>query len=242
MPRAAGTRDGIANYHWELTDGTTSSEPLVPRIYHQPGTYSEIVRVRDKHGHQDVDFAIVKVVAASGETVPGIHATYHPSIDVRAGDPITFKVRARYTDEGIDTWDFGDGTETVAVKSNQSGERHALDAYVPVIHRFAKAGNYIVKVHRTTSAGNAMQAIYTYKSGKKRSIAHRDNVMTTQPQHPPMIYTNPYDSNNEMASPTELSARRSAMGDSIFTEATSTVTAPSVRTNFFFTALNHAMK
>jgi hypothetical protein len=41
---------------------------------------------------------------------PSIHAAFAPTLDIKPGDEITFKVRTFRTPEGGETWDFGDGS------------------------------------------------------------------------------------------------------------------------------------
>ncbi len=147
----------IRSYHWKFSDGTTASGESVQRVYRRPGFYNEILTVTDVKGNSDVDFAIVKVIPEGGtwNSVPTIHATYHPSIGVRTGDPIVFKVRARYTVEGLDVWDYGDGSPKETVRSNTDTSTHAWDGvgYASTKHRFQKPGRYIVTVSRKTPLG-----------------------------------------------------------------------------------------
>jgi len=147
------------NYHWDFGDGTAASGETAERVYRRPGVYNEILTVTDANGNSDVDFAVVKVVPPGGtwNSVPIIHATYHPSIGIRAGDPIVFKVRARYTSEGLDVWDYGDGSPTETVRSNTDPSTHAREGigYANTVHRFQKPGRYIVTVRRATSLGTA---------------------------------------------------------------------------------------
>jgi len=153
------SRTSRRSYHWKFSDGRTASGKFVQRVYHQPGVYNEILTVTDTNGNSDIDFAVVKVVPQGGSwnSVPIIHATYHPSIEVRAGDPIVFKVRARYTSEGRDVWDYGDGSPNETVRSNTDPTKHAREGigYASTVHRFQKPGRYIVTVQRKTSLGTA---------------------------------------------------------------------------------------
>lgn len=151
----------IVRYEWKFTDGTSAAGKTVDKVYTRPGTYSEILTVTDEHGNADVDFAIVKVVAGSDPaSVPGIHPTYFPTTDLQPGTPITFKVRARAATAGVDTWDFGDGSEPVNVQSNRDAASHAANGYATAVHRFEKSGEYTVSVRRTTEAGTAIGHLY----------------------------------------------------------------------------------
>ena len=154
-------REQIVRYAWTFTDGTTADGAKIERTYTRPGTYSEILTVTDAAGRTDVDFAIVKVADANQQAnVPGMHPVYYPTMKLKPGDPITFKVRARNTTEGVDVWDFGDGSAPVTVKSNPDPATHAPDGYAATIHRYEKPGQYVVAVRRETSVGNAIGHLY----------------------------------------------------------------------------------
>lgn len=147
----------IAKFEWKCSDGTSASGPTIERTYTRQGTYNEILTVTDDNGNKDVDFAIVKVVAGNNPSVvPGMHATYFPTTNLRPGTPITFKVRARASTAGIDVWDFGDGSKAVEVKSNVDGSSHAAIGYATTVHRYKNPGRYIVNVRRESSTGTAV--------------------------------------------------------------------------------------
>jgi hypothetical protein len=82
-----------------------------------------------------------------------IHPAYFPTMDLRPGEPITFLVRSFATTEGGETWDFGDGSAKVKVKSDGNIEAHAKDGYQRTLHSYKKAGIYIVTVDRTNARG-----------------------------------------------------------------------------------------
>ena len=84
---------------------------------------------------------------------PTIHAAYSPTIGIKPGDPITFKVRTFRTTDGHETWDFGDGTPAVDVQSDGNTDSHARDGYAVTTHRFEKPGHYLVRVERTDRRG-----------------------------------------------------------------------------------------
>jgi len=145
----------IARYNWMFTDGTTASGPMVERTYAQSGEYSEILKVTDARGQVDYDFAAVLVIdkTAPDRLPPTIHPAFAPTTNIRAGDPVTFKVRSFRTTFGNETWDFGDGSERVTVKSDGNVDEHAKDGYAVTQHRFAKPGHYLVRVERTNEHG-----------------------------------------------------------------------------------------
>jgi len=145
----------IARFEWAFSDGKTATGPQVERTYDRPGSYSEVLKVTDLAGHVDYDFAIVQVLDRSSpdRLPPTIHAAYSPTLGIKSGDPVTFKVRTFRTTDGHETWDFGDATPAVDVHSNGSPDRHAKDGYAVTTHRFEKPGHYLVRVERTDRQG-----------------------------------------------------------------------------------------
>ncbi|HTU01496.1 MAG TPA: PKD domain-containing protein [Candidatus Sulfotelmatobacter sp.] len=148
----------IVRYDWTFTDGTRAEGPIIKRTYSRPGEYCETLKVTDAAGHTDYDFAIVLVnerPSPSGpeRLPPTIHPAYFPTIDLKPGEPITFLVRSFRTTYGQETWDFGDRSATVKVKSDGNVEEHAKDGYQRTVHSYKKAGTYIVTVDRTNARG-----------------------------------------------------------------------------------------
>ena len=142
-------------FDWTFTDGSTATGATVPRKYPSPGTYSEILKVTDANGHVGYDFADVQVInRADPENVPPtIQAAYAPSLNLKAGQVATFKVRTFRTTHGEERWDFGDGSPTVTVKSDGAVKKLAKDGFAITEHRFAKPGNYLVRVERSNERG-----------------------------------------------------------------------------------------
>jgi murein DD-endopeptidase MepM/ murein hydrolase activator NlpD len=158
-------RAGVARYEWTFGDGSKASGPVVTRTYRQPGTYSEILKVTDRSGRTAYDFASVQVVerqepvkGREDRVPPTIHASYWPTIGVRAGQPLTFLVRTCRTTAGEETWDFGDGSAPVGVKSDGCAAEKAKDGYARTAHVFAKPGDYLVKVERANERGEKATA------------------------------------------------------------------------------------
>jgi murein DD-endopeptidase MepM/ murein hydrolase activator NlpD len=145
----------LTRYDWTFTDGTTANGATVERTYAQSGEYSEILKVTDARGEVDYDFAVVLVIdkSAADRLPPTIHPAFAPTMNIRAGDPVTFIVRSFRTTFGNETWNFGDGTEKIAVKSDGNIDQHAKDGYAVTQHRFAKPGRYLVRVERTNEHG-----------------------------------------------------------------------------------------
>jgi hypothetical protein len=131
-----------------------SKEAKVQKRYDVPGSYAEPVKVTDGAGRVDVDFAVVHVLdrAAPGKAPPTLHAAYAPSFGIRPGDPVEFQVRSFRAGKGEETWDFGDGSPRVTVSSDGNAEIHAAEGYARTIHRFKKAGAYVVSVERPGAA------------------------------------------------------------------------------------------
>lgn len=139
------SRGKIARYEWRFTDGATAIGPTVRRTYTKPGTYSEILKVTDSRGRVAFDFATVNVLES-----PSIHAAFHPTQGIKAGQPVTFKVRTFGTTDGEEAWDFGDGTQAT-VKSDGNVKQLPKDGYAVTTHSFAKPGDYVVRVERSTA-------------------------------------------------------------------------------------------
>lgn len=145
----------MARYEWNFTDGTRATGATVERTYSKSGEYSEILKVTNARGEFAFDFATVLVIdkSAPDKLPPTIHATFAPTLNLRAGDLVTFKVRTFRTTAGSETWDFGDGSERVVVKSDGNVNSLAKDGYAVTQHRFEKAGHYLVRVERTNDDG-----------------------------------------------------------------------------------------
>jgi murein DD-endopeptidase MepM/ murein hydrolase activator NlpD len=145
----------ITRFTWTFGDGTTASGAKVVRTYDRPGSYSEIVQVSDVAGHTAYDFAIVQVLdrAYPEQLPPTIHAAYAPTLGIKPGDPVTFKVRTFRSTDGEETWNFGDGSASVAVRSDGNVNQHAREGYAVITHRYEKPGDYLVRVERTDRRG-----------------------------------------------------------------------------------------
>ena len=74
-------------------------------------------------------------------------------MNIRPGDPVTFKVRSFRTTAGNETWDFGDDSPKVTVKSDGNVNALAKNGYAVTEHRFARPGHYLVRVERTNEQG-----------------------------------------------------------------------------------------
>jgi len=155
----------IMRYEWTFGDGTKASGPTATRTYGKPGTYSEILKITDKRGHSAYDFAVVQIAGRlpsdqqdEASLAPTIHASYWPALDVRTGQAVTFLVRTCRTTQGQETWEFGDGSEPVTVKSDGCADEKAREGYARTQHVFRKPGDYLVKVERTNARGEKATA------------------------------------------------------------------------------------
>ncbi|MFZ5830395.1 MAG: PKD domain-containing protein [Planctomycetota bacterium] len=143
------------SYRWTFTDGTTAEGAVMDRTYDKPGYYSEVLEVSDAQGRKDYDFAVVHVLdRARPEPVPpAIHVVHNPSLGLRPGDEIAFKVRTFGTTEGHETWDFGDGSPAQTTQSDGCVKTHNPDGYAILTHRYANPGIYLVRVERSDAEG-----------------------------------------------------------------------------------------
>jgi len=158
--RSSSRSGRISRYEWTFTDGSTGTGPTVTMVYRNPGTYSEILKVTDSRGHSSYDFAVVQVAAkpvsqrqSEENLAPTMHASYWPSLGVIAGQTITFLVRSCRTTFGQETWNFGDGSAPVTVKSDGCAEEKSKEGYARTQHVFQKPGDYIVRVERANERG-----------------------------------------------------------------------------------------
>jgi hypothetical protein len=146
----------IVSYEWTFSDGTKAEGAVQRRAYLEPGEYSEILKVTDSSGDIDYDFAVVQVYERGTEeqTIPAIQPAYHPTLDIKPGDPVTFLVRTFNTDVGQEIWDFGDGSPTVAVKSETVDRQNYIRGkFAETVHSYSEPGQYVVSVKRSDASG-----------------------------------------------------------------------------------------
>lgn len=146
----------IGSFEWTFSDGSTARGPVQEKHYAQPGEYSEILKVTDDNGNVDYDFAVVQVFDRDvpDQTIPVLQPAYHPSLGIRAGDPVTFLVRSFNTDTGNEVWDFGDGTPPVHTRSvPPTRQNYTQGVFAETVHAFDRPGDYIVSVERADSTG-----------------------------------------------------------------------------------------
>jgi hypothetical protein len=159
----------ITQYEWTFDDGKSAIGSQIDRKYDRPGRYSEILKVTDRDGHVGYDFASVDVVerGRGDRASPGIHAAYHPSLNIRDGDKVTFVVRTAGTIPSGETWDFGDGTPRVKVRSDGSTGTDG-PGYAVTEHAFGQPGHYLVRVEGTGRGGAKAVAHLSVRVDEKR--------------------------------------------------------------------------
>ncbi len=146
----------IVSYEWTFCDGTTADGAVQEKSYDKPGEYSEILKVTDSKGNVDYDFTVVQVYDRNNpeKTIPAMQPAYHPSLNIKPGDPVTFLVRTFNTDFGNEVWDFGDGSPKVTVKSEFVDRKNSNKGkFAKTVHVFSEPGHYIVKVERSDESG-----------------------------------------------------------------------------------------
>ncbi len=166
------SREGeIKSYEWRFSDGTTATGPTPEKAYPTSGTYRETLIVTDFEGNSDVNFVRVKVFSKgeNGEKLapPRVHATYHPTFNIRPGTPVIFKARAFGFTHGEEIWDFGDGSPKVTTKSDGNVKQLAPGGYAVIEHTYEKPGNYFVHVSRKDEHGRlAEDRLYVRVEGQ----------------------------------------------------------------------------
>lgn len=152
----------ISSWEWQFSDGTTASGPVTDKVYSKPGEYSELLKVTDSNGNVDFDFAVVQIFGKDNDLrpIPTIHAAFHPTRGIRAGDPVTFLVRTFNATAGNEIWDFGDGSP-VAATCSEPVDRKASSRgeFARISHTFSRAGSYIVRVKRENEHGYSASAL-----------------------------------------------------------------------------------
>jgi hypothetical protein len=142
-------------YEWIFGDGGSASGERVERTYEKAGAYCEILKITDEAGRVDYDFMAVQVIDRGhpDQPPPTIHANYAPTFGLRPGDPVVFKVRTFRDQAGGETWDFGDGTPAVKVKSDANADRYAPNGYAETLHIYDQPGHYLVSVEHVSAEG-----------------------------------------------------------------------------------------
>lgn len=159
----------IARYEWTLSNGRRAEGARVSTRYERPGSYSEILKVTDSRGRSAWDFCVVQVLPAqppaSGENLspgmfpPAIHALCCPSAGIRPKQNVRFLVCTFRTRQAEETWDFGDGSPPVTVRSKTAPDSLlAAGEYAETSHSYARPGDYIVRVTSRNERGETAAA------------------------------------------------------------------------------------
>ncbi|MGD0091625.1 MAG: PKD domain-containing protein [Planctomycetota bacterium] len=158
--RSWSSTGAVPRCEWIFSDGTRAEGAAAKRTYAKPGAYSEVLKVTDARGAVAYDFAVVQIFdpAQVKQLPPGIHAACYPAENVHTGEPVTFKVRSFRTEHGGETWNFGDGTPPITVKSDGNAKMLAKDGYAITQHQYAKAGHYVVRVEHVNERGEKAEA------------------------------------------------------------------------------------
>lgn len=155
--KSMGIDNPIVSYEWFFGDGSKANGAIQNKIYEQSGAYSETLKITDSKGNIDYDFATAFVYDREHPEQTNIgflHLAYHPTLNLKAGDEITFFARTFYTDPVKIIWDFGDGTTLVeSITKGITNKNHSSGTYEKINHSFSKPGHYLVTVHVTRESG-----------------------------------------------------------------------------------------
>ncbi|MEQ8785936.1 MAG: PKD domain-containing protein [Pirellulaceae bacterium] len=168
----------ITKYVWSFDDGATAEGARVERTYKSPGRYSEVLQATDEAGNVGYDFAVVTVAdrRRPERKTPSIHPNYYPTMGIKPGDEITFKVRTFNTTHGKETWNFGDGSPEVQVQSDGNAVKLSPDGYAVTKHAYKQPGDYIVHVSRTNEHGvEAKGHLHVHVAAQGRQL-HRSGT------------------------------------------------------------------
>lgn len=141
--RSKSFSGNINSFDWTFTDGGKAAGETTTKTYDRVGTFSETLKVTDSQGNKAYDFEVVQIIGDDGSLPHTIHANFTPTMDVKTGQPLTFKAKIFRTGETTKEWDFGDGSE----KSTSTGSD-----YDTMTHTYKSAGDFIVTVRETTDS------------------------------------------------------------------------------------------
>jgi len=155
--KSMGIDHPIASYEWLFSDGSRADGAIQGKKYERPGSYSEVLKVTDSEGNIDYDIATVFVYDREhpeDTNIGLIHLAHYPTLDLKAGDDITFLARTFHTEPVKIIWDFGDGTpfadcttKGITKKNHSSGE------YAKLRHAYSEPGHYVVTVRAAEESG-----------------------------------------------------------------------------------------
>lgn len=153
--RSRSMSNKISSYEWKFTDGTKAKGAVQKKTYNVPGEYSEILKVTDTKGNIGYDFNVIQVLDKDpSKPIPTLQPAFHPTLGIKAGDPVTFLVRTFNSEIGNEEWNFGDGSPNVKVLSEKVNKSDPTKGkFADTVHKFAKPGIYVVTVERSNESG-----------------------------------------------------------------------------------------
>lgn len=152
----------IVSYEWICSNGKKLFGKEIEMVYDKPGEWSEILKVTDAEGNVAYDAVLCVIFTPEmvknppqGVTgsVPRIHLAYYPTLNIKPGQEVTFKVRSSWTDGWGESLDFGDGSPIARLKSDGNRDRTNPKGYAVVKHKYARSGTYIVHAEHANSIG-----------------------------------------------------------------------------------------
>lgn len=100
----------IASWRWEFPDGVTAIGEQAEHAFDAPGAYIVTLRVTGTDGAEEVDFCQVKVYPRDGGTgMPHIFLSATPTVGVRPGVPVRFRLWMQGATGGPISVTFDDG-------------------------------------------------------------------------------------------------------------------------------------
>lgn len=125
----------IVEWRWVFPDGQTVKQTTAEKTFDRPGAYVAALWVKDDRGAEDVDFCQIKVFskAQPEKNMPHLFMSYHPTREIHADRPVTFRFWLQGQGDGPIRVEFDDGTK--------------LDDYQPysdIQHRFKTPGIHVV--------------------------------------------------------------------------------------------------
>jgi murein DD-endopeptidase MepM/ murein hydrolase activator NlpD len=135
----------IASWTWKLHDGTNVEGPRAEVTFDRPGLYSEELIVRTVDGHEDRDYAHVRVYdPARGRDMAVGWVYYTPTRGIRPGTEVLFWNRIGKATRRVRI-DFGDGSPVRAITESAT---HAYDkpgVYTVTFRTFGPAHEPVTK-------------------------------------------------------------------------------------------------
>ncbi|MCD6331014.1 MAG: PKD domain-containing protein, partial [Thermoplasmata archaeon] len=145
----------IINYTWDFGDGSISYAKNPVHKYSKPGKYNVTLTIKDKAGNNDS----ITLQISIRNTLPVANFTWEP-LQPASQTNIEFNASSSYDLDGSIanyTWDFGDGS---------------IGYGKFVSHKYAKSGEYIVKLTVRDDYGNESYIEKTIKIANRGPVAN----------------------------------------------------------------------